>query len=391
MNLPKPLLLALLPLALLTACAGVPQKSTSLAESGAAKASKSHEADEKDDVVLAATSGVKYQVIPEAFLSSSTPEANVDSPASWQGPDGETLVFASAKASDEILIYNGDTGELLRKFGEPGAALGQLSRPNGVFVVDNLLFVVERDNHRVQVFGLPEMKPIGFFGQRELIAPYGLWVRKIRAYYEVMVSDGYMAGEDKHGDGIIPPPAQLNERFKRYLVGAFENEVQANRLDSFGSTDPKGAIKVPESLWGDEIFGRMLIAEEEKSSGTRLKEYSLADFSYTGRDVGAELFKAQAEGIALWHCRDGSGYWIAADQFKDHTVFHIFERTSLEHLGAFAGNTTGNTDGVWLNQSPTKAFPAGVFYAVHDDQALAAFDWRDIAKAFGLTEICKLK
>ncbi len=28
----------------------------------------------------------------------------------------------------------------------------------------------------------------------------------------------------------------------------------------------------------------------------------------------------------------------------------------------------------------------GVFYALHDDQAVAAFDWRDIAKALRLKD-----
>jgi 3-phytase len=31
-------------------------------------------------------------------------------------------------------------------------------------------------------------------------------------------------------------------------------------------------------------------------------------------------------------------------------------------------------------------FPAGAFFAVHDDQAVAAFDWRDIASELGLTD-----
>jgi 3-phytase len=44
----------------------------------------------------------------------------------------------------------------------------------------------------------------------------------------------------------------------------------------------------------------------------------------------------------------------------------------------------GNTDGVWLHQEPTPRFPQGVFYAVHDDMGVGAFDWRDIAAALKL-------
>ena len=65
-------------------------------------------------------------------------------------------------------------------------------------------------------------------------------------------------------------------------------------------------------------------------------------------------------------------------------MFHVFDRLSLEHLGAFTGQRTANTDGVWLDQTVDKRFPEGVFYAVDDDKAVAAFDWQAIAHALKL-------
>ena len=76
------------------------------------------------------------------------------------------------------------------------------------------------------------------------------------------------------------------------------------------------------------------------------------------------------------------------DQFKDRSLFHVFDRQTLTHLGAFAGNTVANTDGVWLEQRGSARFPAGVFYAVHDDQAIGAFDWNDIARGLSLRADC---
>jgi 3-phytase len=76
------------------------------------------------------------------------------------------------------------------------------------------------------------------------------------------------------------------------------------------------------------------------------------------------------------------------DQFKDRSLFNVFDRQSLRYLGAFAGTQVGNTDGVWLHQAATTRFPQGVFYAVHDDMAVGAFDWRDIAKTLGLRATC---
>jgi 3-phytase len=35
------------------------------------------------------------------------------------------------------------------------------------------------------------------------------------------------------------------------------------------------------------------------------------------------------------------------------------------------------------------AFPAGAFYAVHDDQAVSAFDWGEIAQGLSLRRSCE--
>jgi 3-phytase len=185
----------------------------------------------------------------------------------------------------------------------------------------------------------------------------------------------------------VPPLAQLDHRVRRYKVSIQGDNLKVDDGDAFGDTTPEGAIRIPESIWGDPANDRLLISEEDVATGTAVREYSL-DGRYRGRSIGLGLFRAQAEGLALWQCADGSGYWIATDQFKDRSLFHLFDRRTLEHVGAFAGNTVGNTDGVWLHQTATTRFPAGVFYAVHDDQAVAAFDWRDVAGALKLPATC---
>jgi len=197
----------------------------------------------------------------------------------------------------------------------------------------------------------------------------------------VLVSDAYMNGD------LPPPLEQLDHRFKRYNVN-MSGGFQAKHLGDFGNTDTEGAIRIPESIWGDADRDVLLLSEEDQLSGTYLKVYG-SDYRYAGKSVGQGLFKAQAEGISLWQCPDGSGYWIATDQFKDRSLFHVFDRQDFSHKGAFAGKTTANTDGVWLNQRATRQFPNGVFYAVHDDQGVAAFDWRIIAEALDLRVSCE--
>ncbi len=342
------------------------------------------------DPMLAA-SGIAHVTVRETFVTPLTPDDNVDSPALWRSPSGEAVLLATAKKNGYLVRYDGDTGAANGRVGSQGAGAGQFDRPNGIFVADDLVFVVERDNRRVQVLRAPAFESLGSFGTAELQQPYGIWLRKERdGRYDVLVTDAYMAGQTAAGDEIPPPLDQLGRRVRRYSVDVSSGTVTATLRASIGDTGKDGAIRVPESLWGDPAHDRLLIAEEDLPTGTSVRDYDLSGH-YRNRTLGLGLFKAQAEGIALWQCDDGSGYWIMADQYKDRSLFHIFDRATLQHLGAFAGETVANTDGIWLHQAGTTRFPQGVFYAVHDDQGVGAFDWRDIAKALKLRERCEAR
>ena len=332
--------------------------------------------------------GIDYATVAEAFVTAETPKDNIDSPASWASPDGKVWLFATAKEGKGLVLYDGDTGATLRGVGTEGSRPGQFKRPNGVSVHGDHVFVVERDNRRVQVLSLPALATVATFGEKELHKPYGLWVREhASGELEVLVTDAYMAGEDANGDEIPPPLSELARRVQRYLVHIDGDAVSAVNAGAFGDVTEAGAIRVPESVWGDPAHDRLLISEEDLGTGTAVREYSLAG-EFRGRSIGLGRFRAQAEGLALWACADGSGYWLATDQFKDRSLFHVYDRKTLEPLGAFAGRTVANTDGVWLHQAPTTRFPKGVFYAVHDDKAVGAFDWRDVATALDLRQDC---
>jgi 3-phytase len=393
MNLAPRVLMLSLCLVVLAACnSPSPPPTAAPAEqpgTGATAQPAPAEASEPDELAevdpLLSEANLDFRSINEAFLTPLTPDDNVDSPASWTAPDGQIWLIATAKSTHRLLVYRGDTGELLRTVGEQGAAPGQFDRPNGVFVIDDLVLAVERDNRRVQVLRLPDFTPLGSFGEAELQQPYGLWLRRGTSGYEVLVSDAFM---DPSDEDTVPPLDQLGRRFQRYRFEVQGEVLQARQLGSFGATDAAGAIRIPESLWGDETHDRLLISEEDQADGTRVKQYRLSDFGYAGSDLGAGLFRAQAEGIALYTCADGSGWWIATDQYKDRSLFHVFERASLAHRGSFAGAVVANTDGIWLDQTASARFPQGAFYAVHDDQGVGAFDWRDIASALGL-ESCR--
>ncbi|MCD9086823.1 phytase [Stenotrophomonas sp. SY1] len=326
--------------------------------------------------------------ITEAFLTPMTPADNIDSPASWRAPDGALWLIATAKTTDKLVVYDGQTGRHLRDVGSTGTAAGQFNRPNGIAVSGDLLFVVERDNHRVQVLQLPDFKPLGVFAGNDLRKPYGLWVNPTQGGYEVYVTDSYHDGEDAAGNDVLPPLERLNERVRRYHVTLGGDGVQAKLVRSIGDTSPKGALRVVESIWGDPANDRLLVAEEDEAYASEIKVYTLAG-DFTGTTFGNGVFKAQAEGVMLRTCGDG-GWWITTEQGKQRSVFHLFDRRTLAHVGAFHGDTVANTDGIWNSQQASARFPQGALYAVHDDQGVVAFDWRDIAKALSLPQDCAL-
>ncbi len=322
-------------------------------------------------------------VVDEAFVTALTPDDNIDSPAAWTAPDGTTWVIATAKATDRLVIYDGATGDTLRSFGATGTGEGQFDRPNGVAVVDDLLFVVERDNHRVQVLRLPDFGHVATFAADDLVKPYGLWVRKIDNGYTLYVTDSYHDGEDAQGNDILPPLAKLDRRVHRYAMRVDGDGFAIETLGAFGDTTPDGALRVVESIWGDAANDRLLIAEEDETYANELKVYDL-EGRFAGQTIGRDVFGAQAEGIMLKTCAGGGGWWITTEQGKGRTVFHLFDRKTLAHAGAVTGRQVANTDGIWLHDVPTTRFPEGVLYAVHDDQGMVAFDWTQIAQAAAL-------
>lgn len=127
-----------------------------------------------------------------------------------------------------------------------------------------------------------------------------------------------------------------------------------------------------------------MIAEEDESFANELKIYRI-DGSFTGKTMGRGKLQAQAEGVMLKICGE-QGWWVATEQGKQRSIFHVFERGTLAYVGAFTGHVVANTDGIWVDNQASPRFPQGALYAVHDDQGVVAFDWRDIAKVLSLPD-----
>lgn len=325
-------------------------------------------------------------LIPEAYITEEHAADELDSLAAWPKDDGGLWVIGTAKSTHRLVVFDGDSGERLREFGSKGIAPGQFNRPNGIAVFGDYLFVVERDNHRVQVLSLPDFRPLTTFGADQLRSPYGLWLHEIEPdELDLYITDSFMEG--KKFD-VVPPLAQLDQRVRRYRVHIGSGDsLQVESLGSFGDTSPNAALRMVESIGGDPANDRLLIAEEDTRVGTDLREYDLAG-RYVGKSLAPGRFRAQAEGVALWDCRNDQGYWIAVDQADPRTVFLLFDRATLAYRGSFIGTATGHTDGIALQAAATQRFPSGVLFAVHGDKAMAAFDLADVAHSLKLNPAC---
>lgn len=368
--------LAALAIALLPACAGLPETTTTI-PSGASPATGPGD------------SGAF--TVAERYLSEADGSDELDSLATWPRPEGGTWLIASAKATDRLVVFDADSGERLHEVGGPGTGHGRFDRPNGLAVHGDLLFVVERDNARVQVLSLPGFEPLGSFGEAQLRSPYGLWVHETEpGEVAVYVTDSFMYG-DRHER--VPPLDELDQRVRRFRI-AFDQagRLRAHHAGHFGATGTEDALHVVESIAGDTAHDRLLIADERvpRADGTSfstLREYTLAGVP-TGTSLPPETFAAEAEGVVLWPCGPSSGYWVAVDQLAPLTRFHLFDRETLRAAGSFHGTITAFTDGVALHAAATPTFPAGALFAVHDDQAVVAFDLGEVAGALGLAPEC---
>jgi 3-phytase len=318
----------------------------------------------------------------ESWMTTRDTLDNIDSPAVWHGPDGQHWVLSTAKATDVLVVNDASTGAFIRRLGASGTGRGQMQRPNGIAIAGNLAFVVERDNHRVQVFRLPGFESLGTFAEKDLRLPYGLALyAETPDRYMVYVTDNY-----EMPDESVPPDSLLGQRVRQYRVTVTGAGLRAEPIRAFGATSGPGVLKVVESIALDLPNRRLLIAEELET-GSHIKVYT-PEGKFTGQLIGQGLFPHQAEGIILYACGDTAGYWVTTDQDLTVNTFHVFDRTSLRHVGSFRGDSTLNTDGIALTQRGFGNFPSGAFYAVHNDGNVAAFSWAAIADALGLRKDC---
>jgi len=318
--------------------------------------------------------------VAESFRTSA-PHGESDSLAVFRDDvAGIAWLFVTDKHGDRLQIFDAAIGDYLRDLGTPGT----FNRPNGVsaWTLDRataakslglgagdrgLLFVVERDGKRVQTFGLPSLAVHASFGISELERPYGVAV-------------------ESDDDGLpvvfITDNAQdEGQRVRRYEWRS-EDEFGFACVRAFGDSSGAGLLRIVESIAYDRDLGRLYVCDESHRS-RNVKVYS-DDGRFLGMTFADGYIHREPEGIAIWEAEKG-GWIIVTDQGEQLTTFHVFDRQTLRHVGAWIGSPNlANTDGIALTQGTLGPLLDGGLYAVHNDSVVAAYAWPSIRDALRL-------
>jgi 3-phytase len=319
--------------------------------------------------------------VRHVWRSPEFPNTEIDSLALWRGKDDEPLLYVTSKPADTVEVLNAVSGEKVRTLGKKGKGPGEFKRPNGIAVIDDYLLVVERDNHRVQVFSLPGEKSVLEFGKKELRKPYGIALAKSDTGWSIFITDDYDLGTTETGG---KPDA--TERIKQYAWETTGTPPTVRFVKAFGDKDGPGRLDIVESIVADEAKKQLYICDEKDRS---VLVYTL-DGQFTGETFGDSIIENDPEGIVVADVPRADGSTSAvimlSDQGASATLFRVFDRDTKRHLGAFTGEPViANTDGIALGRVDDSPFEGWAFFAVHDDKCVDAFALRDVLEKMGLT------
>jgi 3-phytase len=243
----------------------------------------------------------------------------------------------------------------------------QFDFPDGIAVIDDVVIVVERERHRVQVLRLPDYQSLGFIGEEELIQPAGLYVYSVvPGYYHLYITDESDPLEDEP-----PTDGDARHRIKHYTFSVRNEVVKSVLSRSFGIVGDPGmpypdnltAIAFdPDALRSDneEDFLRMnsWMPEEMDEPGAP-GQYKTAEF----RQVGlSDSLEAAIQGY---------------DRDKNSS-FKLGGTVNYRYIESFSGTGGDRIDDNAMTRENFEDFPDELSYAVHEDGSVSSFAWKDI-------------
>jgi 3-phytase len=332
------------------------------------------ERDSTTDELLSAVPAL----IREAFVTTpSDSAAEVSGVAVYHGADDSHWLITASATSNTLRIHDATTGAFLRTVGGTGTGIGELRGPAGLEVLgDSVLLVVERDNARVQGFHLPDFTSVGVFGDRLLRRPSSITASFDAKSYVVYIADNPGTANEQTPDSAAKP------RVKQFLLSVRRGELTAIHWKTVGDTTGQGALDTIGSIAVDQAHDRLLIADKND-----VKVYDLAG-RFTGQVLERMSFREQATGIALYACGKDDGYWIATATGDSASTFHVFDRATLSHAGAFSGTGSRQARSVAATDRAVGRFAHGALFGSHLGASVSATGWADIAAALNLRQEC---
>ena len=293
-----------------------------------------------------------FKTLPEEFHTFQTPQSNIDSIAFWKSKD-ELIshIYVTGKEDGAVHIYNANNGDFVGFLKKNSSGLGEFQRPNGILVLEDILYVVERDAHKISIFSLPELTFESSIGFNELQYPYGIagFTDSIDKSHKIFVTDNPNAG--------LPQ----KDRIKHWKIN-YNEDIQIEYLGLFGNE----MFRKVETIACDKELNRLLVAEEETSKN-KIVSLNLTDGNLESTPLDTFKFLYEPEGLALIPELD---IWIATDQSDNDNRFYIFDRMNLTLLDTIGLNGVTNTDGIAVGKIGEDWF----LYAVDDDRRVGSFN-----------------
>ncbi len=326
--------------------------------------------------------------IPLALQMGTRSDAEAGAPTVWIGTQGERWLIVSDPDQDALLIHDADSGELLRRYAESGSGPGQLREPRGLYAIDDLLFVVDRGNTRVQVFRLPEFHFLGEFGNSVLQRPASIWIDTVPiGWLRVYVTDdqGLLLSSTQEPK-VLDALVQVWQVRRR-----IEERMRVRYVRALGEVEAPLAFKALAAVHGDRANLNLLIAESETSSSddqASIRRYTM-DGLLQVPQLPVSKDNSAVRGLALWACADGSGYWLAAEQDRTTARLRVHDRQSLQELGSASLPEISRLGGIWLQTGGNGRYADGALYLSGPGSSWALIDWHVIADALSLRRSCE--
>ncbi len=336
-----------------------------------------------------ATAAAEPPVIAVQPVLATGPVANdADDPAIWVHPDdpARSLILGTDKddADGGLFVFDlqGKTVQTVRGIARPNNVDVEYGFSLGGRETD-IAVLTERGKRRLRIFAIDRSsgrlsdvtgeKTGVFEGEEgEKGAPMGI------ALYR-RPSDGSVFAIVSRKTG------ESGSYLGQYLLkDDGGGKVVCEEVRRFGEFCGTGEI---EAVVVDDEAGFVYYADEE--AGIR-KYHADPDAPDTGRQLalfGAEGYRGDREGLAVYAAADGDGLLISTDQIKGGARYFLYPRQGRpehRHDPAIAVIEGGadDTDGIEAISRPLgERFPEGMLVVMNSkDRNFLVFDWRDIRK-----------